>query len=276
MASLTTMQSANTLRKAMESGPSMGFWQMIPGSNVSRVMARAGCDWILVDQEHGNIDDGAMHEAVAAIAACGVSPIVRIPDNQGWMVKRALDAGAHGILVPLLYTEDDAVKLVKSAKFPPQGQRGFGSPFPMERFHPDLGSSDYLKQANEALITAVQIETKEGLENVEAIANTPGIDVLFVGPFDLGNNIGRPIIDGAMHDELHAAIEKVRTTAERAGKKSGIFCTSGEQAKKYADQGFHMISCATDMMILPTALSGALYTAKGRGAAPKLSGPYGK
>lgn len=240
------------------------------------VVARAGCDWILVDQEHGNIDDGAMHEAVAAIAACGVSPIVRIPDNQGWMVKRALDAGAHGILVPLLYTEEDAVKLVRSAKFPPVGQRGFGSPFPMERFDAGLSSSSYLKEANEALLTTVQIETKEGLENVDAIANVPGIDVLFVGPFDLGNNIGKPIIDGKMDDELHAAIEKVRVAAEKAGKKSGIFCTSGEQAKKYADAGFHMISCATDMMILPTALSGALYAAKGQGAAPKLTGPYGK
>jgi 4-hydroxy-2-oxoheptanedioate aldolase len=271
------MQEASTLGKSMLSGkPSMGLWQMIPGSNVSRVMARCGPEWILVDQEHGNIDDGAMHEAVAAIAACGVSPIVRVPDNQGWMVKRALDAGAHGILVPLLYTPEDAKRLVSSAKFPPTGQRGFGSPFPMERFHPSLSSGDYLQQANDALITMVQIETKEALANVEAIAAVPGVDVLFVGPFDLGNNIGHPIIDGVMHENLHAAIQKVHDTAKAAGKKSGIFCTSGEQGKKYADMGFQVISVATDMMILPQALTGALYAAKGLGAAPVAKGPYGK
>lgn len=122
-----------------------------------------------------------------------------------------------------------------SAKFPPVGKRGFGSPFPMERFVPSLGTSDYLKQANEALLTMVQIETKEALENVETIAAVAGIDLLFVGPFDLGNNIGHPITGGNMHDDLHAAIEKIFKAAKGAGKKAGIFCTSGEQSKKYAD-----------------------------------------
>jgi 2-keto-3-deoxy-L-rhamnonate aldolase RhmA len=109
-----------------------------------------------------------MHESVAAIASCGVSPIVRIPDNQGWMVKRALDSGAHGIVVPLLYTADDARKLVQSAKFPPVGQRGYGSPFSMGMFDVQGGMSglQYLQQANEGLVTIVQIETREAFENV--------------------------------------------------------------------------------------------------------------
>ena len=106
-----------------------------------------------------------MHEAVAAIAASGVSPVVRIPANEPWMVKRALDSGAHGIIVPLLYTAEDARKLVASAKFPPQGNRGYGSPFPMGPFG-NPTSSDYLQQANDALVTVVQIETKEALQNV--------------------------------------------------------------------------------------------------------------
>ena len=126
-----------------------------------------------------------MHEAVAAIAGCGVSPIVRIPANEGWMVKSkvhacqkdicklivfckgALDSGAHGIIVPLIYTADDTTKLLKSAKFPPQGQRGFGSPFPMERFGIQT-TTEYLHQANDALLTIVQIETKEALQNVQS------------------------------------------------------------------------------------------------------------
>jgi len=217
-----------------------------------------------------------MHEAVPAIAACGVSPIVRIPDNQGYMVKRALDSGAHGVLVPLLYTVEDAKKLVLSTKFPPQGHRGFGSPFPQARFHPDLDSTGYLQQANDAILTMVQIETKSALDNVEAIAAVPGIDVLFVGPFDLGNNIGHPIVNGEMHENLHAAIAKTLKAANAAGKKAGIFCTSGEQSWKYAEDGFHMISVATDILVLQASVMDAVSTAKGLGPAPKLTGPYGK
>jgi len=122
----------------------------------------------------------------------------------------------------------------------------------------------------------VQVETKEALENVDSIAAVEGVDVLFVGPFDLGNNIGYPIVDNKMHDNLHAAVAKVLEAANAAGKKAGIFCTSGEQAKGYADQGFHMISVATDMLVLPAALIDILNKAKGLGSGPKMTGPYGK
>lgn len=119
-----------------------------------------------------------MHESVHAVASCGVSPIVRIPANEGWMVKRALDAGAHGVLVPLIYSVDDAKKLVDSAKFPPRGKRGFGSPFSMGAFdvNGDLSGLQYMQNANDNLLTIVQIETKEALAVVEEIAKVDGID----------------------------------------------------------------------------------------------------
>ena len=123
------------------------------------------------------ITDAQMHESVAAIASCGVSPIVRIPDNQGWMVKRALDSGAHGIVVPLLCTADDARRLVQSAKFPPVGQRGYGSPFSMGMFDVQGGMSglQYLQQSNESLVTIAQIETREAFENVRLLDNFSGL-----------------------------------------------------------------------------------------------------
>ena len=102
-------------------------------------------------------------------------------------------------------------------------------------------STEYLQQANESILTIVQIETQEALTNVEDIANVDGVDVLFVGPFDLGNNIGRPILDGAIHEELKAAIARVLSTARDCGKKAGIYCTSGDQANMYAEMGFHMV-----------------------------------
>ncbi|KAG6008175.1 hypothetical protein E4U43_000204 [Claviceps pusilla] len=241
------MEKCNRLKAAFKLGkPSMGMWQMLPGANVSRLLARTGVDWVMVDCEHGNIDDGAMHEAVPAIAALGVSPLVRLPDLQSWMVKRALDAGAHGILVPLLRSADQARELVQMAKFPPRGKRGFGSPIAPQCFSPMPSLRDYLQEANDALLTMVQIETQEALDKVEEIAAVEGIDVLFIGPFDLGNNIGHPIMNGVMAPEVKAAIAKCHGACRKTGKKCGMFATSGEQAKLYVEQGFDMISVLTD------------------------------
>ncbi|KAK8125731.1 2-4-dihydroxyhept-2-ene-1-7-dioic acid aldolase [Apiospora kogelbergensis] len=187
-----------------------------------------------------------MHEAVPAIAGCGVSPVVRLPDMQGWMIK-----------------PEEARKIVAAAKFPPVGQRGLGSPFAMERFTPIPTMTEYLQTANDSLLTMVQIETKEALENMEEIAAVPGIDLLFVGPFDLGNNIGLPILDGVMQPGLIEAIDRILEVAHGAGKKAAFFATSGAQAKKYADKGFDMISVALDSTALQHTMSASLNSARG-------------
>ncbi|OBT54090.1 hypothetical protein VE04_06255 [Pseudogymnoascus sp. 24MN13] len=247
------MPASTRLREALAKGEtSLGMWQMLPGANISRILASSGIDWVLLDCEHGNIDDQTMHDAVPAIAALGVSPIVRVPDMQGWMVKRALDSGAHGILVPLLRTAEDARRLVRNTKFPPQGLRGFGSPIAPERF--SLSLTGYLLEANSMLLTMAQIETQEALDNVDEIATVDGIDVLFVGPFDLGNNIGYPILDGIMVPQLKVAISNILVAAHNASKKAGIYCTGGEQAKQFTDLGFDMINVATDYSALQYAL----------------------
>ncbi|KAF5025301.1 hypothetical protein F66182_2634 [Fusarium sp. NRRL 66182] len=270
---LSIMQTSNRLRMALHEGKkSFGAWQMIPGANVSRVLARSGVDWVLVDCEHGTLDDGAMHDAVPAIAALGVSPIVRLPDTQGWMVKRALDSGAHGIVVPLLRTPDEARQLVQSAKFPPQGRRGFGSPIAPERFNPEPSFTEYLQQANQSLLTIVQVETKEALESIDEIAAVEGIDVLFVGPFDLGNAIGHPIIEGVMASELKNAIAKILEASQKAGKKTGVYCTGGEQAKLYAEQGFDMMNVVTDYTSLASVAREQLSYADGRTAPARGKG----
>ncbi|KAK4101661.1 Phosphoenolpyruvate/pyruvate domain-containing protein [Parathielavia hyrcaniae] len=239
---MSNMLTSNRLKQVLSEGtrPAMGFWQMLPGANLSRVLARAGADWVMVDCEHGNIDDAAMHEAVPAIAALGVSPIVRLPDLHPWMVKRERPAQPRGqpcqpslthfqILVPLIRTAEEVKAVVAAAKFPPEGQRGFGSPFVLQNFGPGLSMTDYLQQANEGLLTMVQVETQEALESVEEIA--PLVDVVFVGPFDLGNNIGHPIIGGKMDPELDEAITRILKATVAAGKKCGIYCSSGEEAR---------------------------------------------
>ncbi|ELQ42473.1 2,4-dihydroxyhept-2-ene-1,7-dioic acid aldolase [Pyricularia oryzae Y34] len=236
---MSTMQQANRLKQAfMTKKPAFGLWQMLPGSNISRALARTpGIDWVMVDY-------AAMHEAVPAIAAVGVSPIVRIPDFQPWMVKL-----------------QEVKTLVSACKFPPEGTRGFGSPFAMHTFSPTPSMTTYLQSANSSLLTMVQIETREALERVAEIA--PLVDVVLVGPFDLGNNIGQPILDGVMSQELKDAVESVRVAAERAGVVSGIFCTGPEMAKSCADAGWGMISVATDLTALMGTMEERVAVARG-------------
>ncbi|KUI60415.1 2-keto-3-deoxy-L-rhamnonate aldolase [Cytospora mali] len=274
MSAITPMQRSNRLRTAfMENrGPSYGIWQMLSGANISRALARAKPDWIMVDCEHGNIDDAAMHEAIPAISSCGVSPVVRIPDFQSWMIKRALDAGAHGILVPLIRTVDEVKQVVAAAKFPPEGRRGFGSAIAMQNFNPVPSFTEYLQQANAALLTMVQIETKEALDVVEEIA--PLVDVLYIGPFDLGNNIGYPIIDGDVKPQLKEAISKILKAAKGAGKKCGMYSTSGEEAAQYGAMGFDMINVGTDVTTMESVMKQSMAAAKGS-AGPEKGKVYG-
>jgi len=160
---------------------------------------------------------------------------------------------------------------VAAAKFPPEGRRGFGSPLAMQNFQPMPTFTEYLQQANEGTLVMVQIETREALEAVEEIA--PLVDVVFIGPFDLGNNIGHPIINGKIDPELHEAMDRVLKAAIAAGKKCGIFCSGAEHAKACAEMGFHMISVGTDATGLQGFMAGEIATAKGF-AKPGKGGSY--
>ncbi|KAF8475658.1 Pyruvate/Phosphoenolpyruvate kinase-like domain-containing protein [Kalaharituber pfeilii] len=191
----------------------------------------------------------------------------------------ALDAGAHGIMVPLIKTAVEAKRVVEFAKFPPEGVRGFGSPFPMGAWGTGrMTSLEYLEQANDNILTIVQIETKEALENVDEIASVAGVDVLFVGPFDLGNSIGYPVNASGIHPVLSEAIQRILDAANKAGKRSGIFCVGPEQAAEFNKQGFHMISIVADVFAIGSYLSEGLVTAigiEGSDEAVTMGGPYG-
>lgn len=177
------------------------------------------------------------------------------------------------VLIPLLRTAEEARKIVTASKFPPLGQRGLGSPFAMERFNPVPTMTEYLQQANDSLLTMVQIETQEAVDAVEEIAAVPGIDLLFVGPFDLGNNIGHPILNGVMKPELEQAVDRVLEVTHKAGKKAGFFASTPEQAKKYAEKGFDMVSVALDTTTLQASLATSLATVRGT-APPQAGGRY--
>ncbi|KAB8071619.1 Pyruvate/Phosphoenolpyruvate kinase-like domain-containing protein [Aspergillus leporis] len=230
---------------------------MLPGTALTRSICRSASnlDWLLIDQGHGNISDGIMYEIVAATAACGASrPLSAFP--QHWMIKRIRRQRARNVGL-CLGTAEDARNVVRFSKVPPEGNRGFESLLAVDKFvgqHPhggvkQLTSVEYLQQANSSLVIAVQIETKATLENEEKIAAVPGIDVLFIGPFDLAINIGHPILDPArMVQELVQTIQSIRDAAHAASKAVDIYCDTGEQATAYANRGFHMMSAMADIV----------------------------
>ncbi|KAI9044847.1 HpcH/HpaI aldolase family protein [Aspergillus affinis] len=203
----------------------------LPSFRTAQIVAQTGVDGIIIDCEHGHISDDSMHSSTAAIAALGVSPLVRLRMTHSDLIKRALDAGAHGIVVPQINTAEEAKAVVSYAKFPPNGLRGQGSAFPAITHGIDLPT--YLKTANETLITCLQIESKAGVDNVDAICAVPGVDMLFIGPNDLALSILGYVPARGDEPAFVDAIEKIVAAARRHGKWVGRLSNDGASSKEH-------------------------------------------
>ncbi|TFK43299.1 Pyruvate/Phosphoenolpyruvate kinase-like domain-containing protein [Crucibulum laeve] len=247
------------MKEAKKAGkPVLGSWLMFPGASLARMVAQMEYDFILVDCEHGDIADAEMHVSVGAIASNGASPFVRIAAPENYFVKRALDAGAHGILCPMISTVEQAKAVVSYSKFPAMkghenngtlsGVRGTGSPFAPAVFGQSQG--DYTATANKNTFIAVQIETVEGLENCEEIAKVEGVDMLFIGPNDLASSMGYPPLDNGKIPEVQEAVKRILAATKAAGKYAGMFCLSAEEVRWRFEQGFDLMNLAGDVAAL--------------------------
>lgn len=209
--------------------PMMTF-MAIPSVRMAQIVALCGFDGIIIDCEHGHIGDDAMHNSVAAISSLGVSPFIRIRGPAHDIIKRALDTGAHGIMVPQINTAEEARQIVASSKFPPQGVRGQGSAFPA--IGHGLTTPEYMKTANQTIITMIQIETRAGVENCEEIAAVEGVDMLFIGPNDLAQSLLGYTPARGDEPEFVAAVDKIIAAAKKHGKWAGRMVNNGETAKE--------------------------------------------
>ncbi|WWD18885.1 hypothetical protein CI109_103340 [Kwoniella shandongensis] len=204
----------------------------IPSVRHAQIIALTGLDGVIVDCEHGHIGDEQMHNSVSAISALGVSPIIRVRGPAPENLKRALDTGAHGLMIPMINTAEEAQSVVTYSKFPPLGLRGQGSAFPA--IGHGLTTPEYMKSANETLLTIVQIETKQGVENVEEIAAVPGVDYLFIGPNDLAQSLLGYAPAKGDEPVFLEAIDKIVAAARKHGKWIGRLVNDGPQAAKAA------------------------------------------
>ncbi len=210
---------------------------------VAELLAQAGFDWLFIDGEHAPLDDGDIQ---LLIQAAGATPcLVRIPCLDEIAIKKALDAGATGIIVPQVNTAEQAEQAVSYAKYPPMGQRGVG----ISRAHGyGFSFQDYLAQANDEVVVVVQAEHATAVENIEAIAATTGLDGVFIGPYDLSASLGKM---GQVEDpKVIAAVDRVTAACQKAGLKLGVFGTNSEAVAPYIDRGYTLIAAATDTLLL--------------------------
>jgi 4-hydroxy-2-oxoheptanedioate aldolase len=183
------------------------------------------------------------------VAESGGVPIVRVPEGNHHYIKRALDAGAWGIMVPMVDTVEQARLAIAATKYPPQGNRSVGSYLPMMSF--DATTEEYLERANDELLVVLQIESPQGIRNLEGICQLPGCDVVFIGAYDLWQNLP-PTAQGkkAPREELEAAIDQILAIAHRFGKPVGIYTLSAEEAARRQQQGMLMASAGSDVSML--------------------------
>ncbi len=231
--------------------PLFGTWISSSSITCLDALRGLGFDWFVVDGEHAPVNPETLAALLAIVGPTDAVPLVRVGNVDPFLIKQALDCGAHGVVVPLVSTEAQARAAVSFAKYPPEGVRGAAAAA-ASRYGTEL--SAYLKGANAATTVAVQIETREALANLEAIAGVPGVDLLFVGPQDLTLSLG--LGDDRRNPKVLDAMRRVVEVAERNGKVAGTLVVNPEEKRSAVDLGFRFIALASDVRFL---IQGAKY-----------------
>ena len=215
------------------------------------ILKNAGCEFVIFDMEHGGLSLEQFKTLSIISNSNKIAPFIRIPEIKYNYIARALDLGASGVMVPMVNTPGDAMKIVRSSKYPPQGKRGAGFGFAHDNYINNNPLS-YIEKANNSLINIIQIETKQGLENVKEIAAVDGVDCLWVGHFDLTNFLGIP---GDFSSTIYLdAINEIVFAAKTYKKSLGIMINNKQELETYSELGFNMIAVGTEMNILSRSI----------------------
>ena len=219
------------------------------------VFAAAGYDFCFIDMEHGCYNMETVADLIRGAKSAGIAPLIRVPRLETFFISRVLDAGAEGVMVPMVSTKAEAETLVRFGKYAPLGQRGLGAQTGMTDFRPRPAAS-IMKEANENTLLIAQIETKEAIKNIDEILSVEGIDVGLIGPNDLSVSLGIP--DQLNSEIIQEAIGKVVESARRHQKASGIHIGSIEAIKKWRAKGMTVLACSTDTAFMFNAAKATL------------------
>jgi 2-keto-3-deoxy-L-rhamnonate aldolase RhmA len=230
----------------------LGTWLNLGSPWSAEIAGLAGFDWVLIDREHGSGDERDLAFQILAAQCGATASIVRVSGIDSAEIKRVLDWGPTGVMVPSIDTLEQAKQVMRAVRIPPLGDRGAASSTRASRY--GFGYMQYLETANSTLITMLQIESPAAVLNSEAIAALDGVDVLFVGPTDLSISMG---IDPASK-QFHEALQKVASASRAAGKAAGILARSQQQAAEYKTLGYTVIAIESDRGLLAKGYSSAV------------------
>ena len=258
----------NTFKLRLQSGEAqIGLWLGLADAYCAELAANAGFDWLLIDGEHAPNDLRGMLGQLQAVAPYPSHPVIRPVIGDTALIKQVLDIGVQTLLVPMVESAEQAKELVKAIHYPPNGVRGVGSALARaSRWNSIPG---YLDKADEQMCLLVQIENREGLANLDAIAAVDGVDGVFIGPADLSASMGYRGNPG--HPEVQAAIEGAILRIQKAGKAAGILSADQKLAKRYIELGAAFVAVGVDTTVLMRGLQTLAATFK-EGPVPTSSG----
>jgi 2-keto-3-deoxy-L-rhamnonate aldolase RhmA len=259
----------NIVKQKLQAGQlAYGGWITLPCPGAAEVMALSGLDFLVIDTEHGAINIESVQAILQAIAATDVVPIVRLAGSQRMFANKVLDTGPLGIIVPMVSSREEAEATVSAALYPPEGTRGIGlgraQGYELDR------REDYLKVANDLMLVVVQVEHRDGVERIEEIVSTPGIDLVFLGPADLAGSMGYRTQPG--HPDVAKAIDRVAQAARRAKVPVGIPVSGPEDLSQRVKQGFQFFHIGVDTVYLGGACRRGLREAQLAGAGTLAAG----
>jgi 4-hydroxy-2-oxoheptanedioate aldolase len=246
-------------RRVLAAEAVAGIWCNLGSANTAEIAAQVGFDWILLDAEHGPGDETLLMHQMQAVGGYPTAPIVRIVAPEPALIGKVLDLGAAGVMVPRLRTMAEAMRVVAAMRHPPAGSRGVSRVNRATGF--GLHADQYLRDANQSLLTMIQIETREALTMLDELASLDGVDVLFVGPMDLSYSLGIP--GQFTHPDFLAAQQQVVAACQRAGKAAGTLLGDAAALPGARALGYTVLALGSDAGLVVAGMRQNLATLRG-------------
>jgi len=255
----------NPVRAKLKRGESsVGTWLTLPDPVAAQLMAKTGFEWLTVELEHTPTTFETAAQSFAIVAASGCVPLARVPWNTGENIKRVLDTGAWGIVVPMVNSRAEAEAVVRAARYRPLGERSIGGQLHATNF--DTGAPTYYSRANDEILVIVMAEHVQAVENIDAILSVPGLDAVFVGPNDLHASMGLPPTFDSDNSQFNAALKTILAAAKARGVAPGIHVADASQAQRRISEGWQFIAVASEAGLM-LAKAGEIAKALGLGRA---------
>jgi 2-keto-3-deoxy-L-rhamnonate aldolase RhmA len=248
------MQTNRTREKLIAGQAAFGTFMGLGSPNLAELLSQVGLDYLVIETEHNGLDSAEIEHMLMAIKGTETTPIVRIPSHDTVYIQRALDMGAMGIIVPLLKTATEAEAIVAASRYPPDGTRGWG---PLRASQYTLDNDDYIKRANDNILVAGLLETKEAVENLDEITSVPGLDALFIGMWDLCFSMGLNPMDMPF-PETDAVIERALEIGKKNGVAIGMGSNTPEDLIRHKTQGFTFLAYGPDYYLMINAINAGL------------------